>query len=642
MDAPEVVRFSTERYVIEDTSAWQFVDSDVMRKALHECIANRRYNEQDQYPAEKEAKGTEDGQHKATAEKKRMGGTPPSDQLKPGHDQFKEALLDLKKEYTKLLEGMGGEGKHFVLKDASFMHLLDTGGQPSFQDVLPLLLNVPCTYIQVFNAALSLDEPVCITYRSNDHPSDSLQGDKGRNMMLRSFSSMQTMAQKCSRELGSFLQDDSPQPKLRIFVVGTHKDQLKDDRLHEATQDITLFLEGLDGKPYYDFIIWDSKQPFFLINAMGGWDDRASVNRLRECLSCKGSPLKLDVPVMWFIFQEITRRTPKKFFRFQDLEAFCQKCGFIDGKDADSQFRALLQLFSLLGFYSFYNLKGVPDKDNFVCTDSGAFLREVSKLLAVQFMHPTSSRMRTFKDTGILAFEQELFKCLKISQDMDPHWFLEALQHLGIAAHLPCKDRIKKYFIPAVLPQSSAIQDPPASVAPLCLTYTIKDGIFSFTDMPRGVFCRLAVELIREEWKILKHENSRSLLKLREPRKKFEIFLKECPGYISIIPQAVVKFSPPSELHTACKSLISTVKKCLSDSTEDMLGNEFSSHAKLEMGFKCHCGNKDVPHLAIPAHEHEQFLECLLPNSTTQDYTQRQRIWFSSVEGVEVSISWRC
>ena len=78
---------------------------------------------------------------------------------------------------------------------------------------------------------------------------------------------------------------------------------------------------------------------------------------------------------MWFICQEITRRcTEKKFFRVQDLEAFCRKHKFIDGVNAASQFRALLQLFSLLGFYSFFNLEGVPDKDNFVCTDTGVFL----------------------------------------------------------------------------------------------------------------------------------------------------------------------------------------------------------------------------------------------------------------------------
>ena len=400
-------------------------------------------------------------------------------------------------------------------------------------------------------------------------------------------------------------------------------------------------MKGLDGKPYYRSIKWDSGQPFFLVNAMAKEDDRAPVNRLRECLSSEGSSLKLDVPLMWFICQEITRHTRKKFFKLQDLERFCQENGFVDGEDAASQFQALLQLFSLFGFYSFFNLEGIldKDKDNFVCTDRGVFLKEVSKLLAVQFMAPTSSDVDTFKRTGILVFTPEIFLDLEMSQEMDPHWFLCALQHLGIAARLPCKDR-QEYFIPAALPQKAANTDPLASVAPLCLTYEIKEGaVSSNSDMPQGVFCRLAVALIRQEWEILKHENSRSLLRFQcGEHEEFDILLQECPGYIRIIPQAVHEEAPsPSELHTACQSLISTVTQCLSVSAEDVLGNQFSRHVQLAMGFRCHCKEDIVPHLATPSKQ-GTFLRCSLTDRR-QKFSNRQRIWFSPVTQVEVSIS---
>ena len=649
MDTPEVVSFSAEQYVMgESTSAWQLVDSDVMRQALCTCVRNEAYEEKGHYPTQVEAKEPKDGQHEAVVEEQKDV----TGMLTTEEDQSDMAVLD--KHYSQLLQVMSNlqvsqrqfllrlfKGrKQIKLKGASFMHLLDTGGQPSFQDVLPLLLDVPCTYVQVFNAALRLDEKVPITYRCDDDTRVPIEGEElSREMMLRSFSSMQTMAQKCSKQLASFLQEGSPVPQLHIFVVGTHKDQLiKEGRLDEATQDITTFMKGLEGKPYYRSIQWNSsaRQPFFLIDAMGDKDARASANCLRKCLSSEGSPLKLDVPVMWFICQEITRHTPKKFFRLQDLQAFCRNRGFIDGEHADSQFQALLQLFSLLGFYSFFNLKGVPDKDNFVCTDTGVFLKEVSKLLAVQFTDPTSGPMQDFKNHGVVANTPQLFKDLKMNPEMDPKWFLEALQHLGIATRLPCKEQLE-YFIPAVLPQNSAILDPLASVAPLCLTYMIEDGIFSFTDMPRGVFCRLAVELIRQEWKILKRENSRSLLKFQwEELEEFDIFLQECPGYISINPQAVMELSSPSELHTACASLISTVEQCLFISTEDVLGSQFSSHAELAMGFRCHCKEDSVPHLAIPS-KGGKILKCT-QNKSRQVYSNQQRIWFSPVTQVEVSI----
>ena len=657
MDTPEVVtkrsdtEFSCEQYAVGDgTSAWQPVNSDIMKNSLHTCITSKAYEEKNQYPIEVEAKeakegqrealkrqqdqSNEDGQHEAFVEEQKDG------HLLPQQDQSNIALLD--EQYSRLLQEMGGEGVRIRLKDASFIHLLDTGGQPSFQDVLPLLLDVPCTYIQVFDASHSLHERLPITYRPNNHTVVHLDGaDNGQDMMLRSFCSMQTMSQKCSKELASFLQEDSPPPQLRIFVVGTHKDELiKQGRLGEAIKDIKTFLGTLKGKPYYKFIQWDSKgQQFFLINAMAD-NEGAYVNDLRERLSSEGY-LKLDVPVMWFICQEVTRCTPKKFFRLQDLEAFCRKHGFIDGENAASQFRALLQLLSLLGFYSFFDLKDVPDEDNFVCTDRGVFLKEVSTLLAVQFRDPMGAEMEAFKETGILISTQTFFKQLGICQKMDAQWFLKALQHLGIAAHLPCKDGLERYFIPAVLPQSSGSQNPTPSVAPLCLTYTTEEGAGSsrYSYLPQGVFCRLAVELIRQGWKIIAKESTRTLLLFCW--KEFEVFLKESSGYISFIPQVVEKIPTLPELHTRCVQLLDTVRSCLSLSTEAVLGSNFRNVAELAVGFECPCKEVDIPHIAVPS-ETGKSLDCL-ETCRSQPYSNKQHIWFSSadavdgVDGVEVS-----
>ena len=654
MDTPEVVtkrsdtEFSCEQYAVGDgTSAWQPVNGDIMKNSLHACITSKAYEEKNQYPIEVEAKGAkegqhealklqqdqsnEDGQHEAFVEERKDG------HLLPKQDQSNIALLD--ERYLRLLQEMGGEGVRIRLKDASFIHLLDTGGQPSFQDVLSLLLDVPCTYIQVFDASRSLYERLPITYRPDDHTELHSDGaENGRDIMLRSFCSMQTMSQKCSKELASFLQEDSPLPQLRIFVVGTHKDELiKQGRLDEATKDIKTFLGTLKGKPYYKFIQWDSKgRQFFLINAMAG-NEGAYVNDLRERISSKGY-LKLDVPVMWFICQEVTRCTPKKFFRLQDLEAFCRKHGFVDGENAASQFRALLQLLSLLGFYSFFDLKDVPDEDNFVCTDRGVFLKEVSTLLAVQFRDPMGAEMEALKETGILVSTQECFQQLGICQEMDAQWFLKALQHLGIAAELHSKDGCQEYFIPAVLPQSLSTQDPVASVAPLCLTYTIKWGSASYSYLPQGVFCHLAVELI-QKWKICKkEENTRTLLLFRW--REFEVFLTESSGYIRLIPQVVQKISTLPELHTGCVQLLGTVKSCLSLSTEAVLGSNFRNVAELAVGFECPCKEVDMPHIAVPS-ETGKSLDCL-ETCRSQSYSNEQRIWFSSVDGVdgvEVSIA---
>ena len=688
---PEVVTkrstmdFSSEQYAVQEvTSAWQLVSSDIMKNSLYACITCKEYEEKNQYPIEVEAIEAGDvqpealkmpqtnsfalpnpypieGQHgelevEANMDKEVHHKELPDLSLiendpncesnaEDGNGyslskQFQSNIALLGKHYSQVREEMGGEGVRIKLKNASFIHLLDTGGQPSFQDVLPLLLDVPCTYIQVFDASRSLFERIPVTYRPNDHMMVSLDDTEcGRDMMLRSFSSMQTMAHKCSNELATFRQKDSPSPQLRIFVVGTHKDELiKQGRLDEATKEIKTFLEALQGKPYYNSIQWDSKgQQFFLINALSA-NEKAYINDLRERISSEGF-LKLDVPLTWFTCQEVTRCTPKKFFRLQDLEAFCRRYHFIDGENAASQFHALLQLLTILGFYAFFDLKDVPDEANFVCTDRGVFFREVSTLLAVQFSVPKGPEMESFKETGILVFTQKCFKQLGICQEMDAQWFVKALEHLGIAAQLLSKDRLEKYFIPAALPQSSRDKKPTASVAPLCLTYTTEEdtGSSQYSYMPRGVFCRLAVELICRGWKIIAKENTRTLLLFRW--REFEIFLKESSGYISVIPQVVEEISTLPELHTQCVRLRDTVRDGLSLSAKAVLGSNFGSVVELAVGFECPCKEVGINHVAVPS-QTGKSLDCL-GTCKSQPYSNNQHIWFSSldgVHGVEVSI----
>ena len=686
MEIPEVVTISSEQYTVEGgTSAWQLVGDDVIGKSLQACVNTKAYDES-QYP---ELFQHQDGQHQQMEEEDNPYQPAPMDifqkflklcrqlftrqsvspqvesreglqtgpklnsEVRSGcscDDSKIVALLD--KEHSIFLEGMREGHESIKLNDAFFIHLLDTGGQPSFQDALPLL-DAPCTYIQVFNAARDLDQPVPITYRPDDHTEEVLppSTETGWEMMLRSFSSMQTMAYKCSKELASFQQEGSQLPQLRVFVAGTFKDQLvQEDRLKEAAQgiskksrhdkaiwNISRQFKELKGKLYYHYIKWDPDgQPFYLINCMSDQgEDKACINRLREQLVCKGSALKLKVPVMWYICQQITQHVPQKFFMFNDLKAFCLKHQFIDGKNADKQFRSLLKFFALLGFYSFFDLKDVPDEANYVCTDRGMFLKEVSKLLAVQFADPTSTAVERFKETGILVFTPEVFQELGMSQKMDPHWFLKALCHLGIASPLPTRKR-PEYFIPATLPHKSMPQDPAASVAPLCLTYKIKEGVvFSYSDLPQGVFCRSAVALIQYNWVIVEFESTRTLLKFQW--KEFELFLQEQPGYICLIPQ-VVEFSSLSEVQTGCEVLLSTMTTCLSLSTEAVLGSHFSTVAELVIGFKCPCKEVNVPHLAVPSSKGESLICSQLPCRHT--YTKQQHIWFSRIDGAEVSANW--
>ena len=670
---PEVVTVSSEQYAVGGgTSAWQLVSSDVMGRSLRACVTDKAYDE-GQYPELHQRKGNRPRQqvkatattvpHQSTSQAKKkifiQKLTEPLRLVPSAHKSVSHqstsdsgivSILDQK--HSMFLSDFQPHGEFIQLKDASFIHLFDTGGQPSFQDALPLLLDVPCTYIQVFNAASYLDQPVPVTYRPDDHTEESLTPttETGWEMMLRSFSSMHTLAHKSSKEMATFQQEGSQLPQFRIFVVGTFKDQLiEEGRDKEAIQNISKRLSELEGKPYYHCIKKDaSGQPFYLVDNLSSEDDeRAYVNTLREHLSATRSALKLKVPVMWYLCEQFTDSTPQKFIRFQDLKAFCLKHKFIDTKDADEQFRSLLKLFTLLGFYSFFDLKDVPDEANYVCTDKGVFVKEVSKLLAVQFLKaPKCHAVEAFKQDGIISNNAEIFEELGI-MGLDQSWFLAALEHIGLLAcyssasdHTP--DHSPSYFMPIVLPYGKTKLPDCSSVASLCVTFRFHfdDSPSVYTDLPRGVFCRLAVQLSSgpwtdERWYASPTKSDRTTVKFHSG--KFELYLTEAPGFISLTPVLVEKLDEkesPAELHTLLRQLRNTLHESLIPSAEDVMGKEFRQTAEIVFGFECGCGN--VPHLATPATTEGKSLICQATADDRRKSQEKEQIWFSPVDSIEV------
>ena len=639
IDTPEVVNVSSEQYAVEgDASAWQLVDDDVMGKTLCEYIRGKEYSEGPELPQE----------HDTTPHVERKDDPIPHPFAMAITAAKESGGTNVLSKYV-LIERY----KSIKLKDASFIHLLDTGGQPSFQDALPLLLDVPCTYIQVFNAARDLDQPVPITYRRDDHTEESLppSAETGWEMMLRSFSSMHTMAQKRSKELTTFQWVEGQLPRLNIFVVGTFKDQLVEEGRHEeVARDISKRLYKLDGKPYYTCIKEDTtaSRPFYLINSIAEEeDDRASVNSLRKHLFKKESSLKLKVPLRWYICKQYTQGQPRKFFKFQDLKAFCLEHNFIDANGADEQFRSLLKLFSLLGFYTFFDLKDVADEANYVCTDKGVFLKEVSKLLAVQFLQ-VHGAVWEFKKNGVISSNDEIFKKLEILAEVDQSWFLAALEHIGLTArYASATDSSPSYFMPIALPQGKTKLPDRGSVASLCVTFTFRspnNPILVYTDLPRGVFCRLAVELSKgpwapnpRGWEPMPKKSDRTTVKFRSG--KFELYLTEEPGFIRLTPVLVEELKgqePLAELHKLCREMYDTLHKSIIPTAEDVLGEQFHQTAEIVFGFECSCGN--VPHLAILANSKAKTVVCQTNKKERRKLLSRERIWFAPVKNAEVSV----
>ena len=652
MEKPDVVTISAEKYAVEGTSVWLPLTDDKMASSIKSSCQKRQYHATEDSPEDRRgklaqpvieinppsaaSKATSCSSHADTSdtESDSLHLQPPANTADVS--AFHQAHFRLMRDPSL------GEG--ILLNGARFVHLLDTGGQPSFQAVLPLLLDVPCTYMLVFNAAEGLNAPVPITYR----PDDTTVVESGSRpetawaMMLRSLSSAYTLVHNVSGDVRALLVDNHL-PPLRTVIVGTFADQLEQmGNIATATEEINRQIKQLTNKPYYSSLIPNSDgQLFHLVNNLPHHEasertvrEQASINNLREVLSQPAGALNAKIPIGWYHFEVVSRMVDQKFFKFSELLDHAHDLKCITSADP-SQFCSLLQLFHSLGVFTFIDRE---DVSHMVCTDSSVFLQVVSKLLAVEFKVPKCIAVRTFKETGILSLDTSLFNELGISKEVDPVWLLRCLCYLGVAAclSLPSADTLE-YFIPAALPSEDKENvSEYGSVVPLMFAFQFQANAFLSTeDLPHGIFARLAVELANKGWKVVRKKNTR--LVIRFQWKGLDISVVESAGCIRIVPIVSVHAKcSVAKLHERCIAVRSTVEAAIQTAARAVFGSKFTEKAKPIFAFECPC--EVLPsHFAVLS---EDTLVCNL-SSQRQEYSKDQRVWFYPVEGAQVGDAYR-
>ena len=205
-----------------------------------------------------------------------------------------------------------------------------------------------------------------------------------------------------------------------------------------------------------------------------------------------------------------------------------------------------------------------------------------------------------------------------------------------MARYTSTPDHSPSYFMPVALPQGKTKLPDCSTMAPLCVTFTFHspNTPLVYTDLPRGVFCRLAVELSNGPWRPIPQESDRTTVKFHTER--FELYLTEAPGFISLTPVLVEELEGKeklTEMHKLCRQLYDTLYKSVIPSAEDALGNQFSQTTEIVFGFECDC--RKVPHLATPMSSEGKSLICQATQKRNKSL-KNERIWFSPVNGTEM------
>ena len=391
----------------------------------------------------------------------------------PQNTNNSETIRSIKEELDKQVEPSS------EIFDLDWMYLTDSGGQPQFLDVLPLLYRKESLHIVVTRLNEGLDDKPKVRFY-----------DKGKDVYTLpdqlTLSNREIIERTCQIAEAKAA---SGKCVPSVMVVGTYKDKLRifgKARLREINQELAKVHER-----YSHVLIRKSEdEVIFAMNAMApvGKERQKYTEELQECIlkAAEESGEVIDVPLKWFAFHLDLDKTGGIVQKSE-----CYKTGEILGMGRSDVDEALKYL-KKVGFIIYYP----DDLPDLVFTKLHPLISRVSRLITASFITPQSSitapydRLRQkglFNKSLLPTIFEDLYKSQEEFHDND---FLKLLECLKIAVHVGDDD----YFLPSALSLTPPSNDSPFPMSCVPLVYSWDEQI-----LPHGFFLTLVVELLQQK-----------------------------------------------------------------------------------------------------------------------------------------------
>ena len=421
-----------------------------------------------------------------------------------------------------------------------WMYIIDSGGQPAYQELLPLFTRAPSLNIIVLDLTKGAKDEVPFQYRKGDKEYPILSNEKYTNIgyvekVIKSGailpSSILTTKEEPKSEEDKSEEGKSEEPKseegkseepLYYFVVGTHYDkcQLDDGSPNKKFEEVN---GALLNSPLTSNVVTIKYEPEVKVYAINATEEdtkkrEESSKVLCKCISnCGGTSHKFEMRTRWFAF-ELSLLDEAGDNGFLTMEKVYAVGDSLKMNEEDTK-EALTYLHNVTTII--YYPDAYLDK---VFVDPKPILDALSSLLALTYVElsiqdnftkegeaVSLDEVNHLKHKGV--FNKDLINKLKFSFPTDD--FIKLLCHLYVIAEIDDDN----YFIPCALPPytgSSSAEDG----HPLIIVWLDTKKMITIP-VPRGIFPTTIVRLMRQ-----KDQKSQEY-KLIIPQKK-----KEKVGYL--------------------------------------------------------------------------------------------------------------
>ena len=373
-----------------------------------------------------------------------------------------EADTFMKQIYERMSQHKEEISEH--LSKATTVYLIDTGGQPEFHDLLPLLLRGPAFYLIFFSLADSLDDRYVI--RCSYSPSST--SDKG------CYKSAHSIKHVICQMLTSFAhssvkKEDKCSIKPQAFVLATHLDKVSPEQVKAIDEELRKVLEFKNQSPQHEILVDATDRfgtLFVPIDNMSSSDQE--VENLRSFLTdavgkcCKPVP----VPITWLMFHFILRDRyeTKKVCTYEESVELATKCG-INSRDVSD---VLTYIYRKLGTILFY--EDVPALNQLVICNPEVVYEAISSLIFD--LYSSLERNDSARFTGLIS--DRVFRSHISSRFLKADYIIELLKHFRILSPIKPSSQSSavQYFVPCILHSSDSevISDPHPLV--FCFPFT--------------------------------------------------------------------------------------------------------------------------------------------------------------------------
>ena len=401
----------------------------------------------------------------------------------------------------KLLDVSKGTAAKDYVHDLGFIHLIDSGGQPEFLELLPALVSQAFIFFLVFDlrhAAEGLDKE--FSAKNSDgsfyNPPFGVSTISTRDVILQTLASIY--------EMGFHIDSDKMQQVFiqKVLLVGTHSDHVTDvsvrNRIDDAIQKLLV------DTPYYKsgmLVVPKRERPnrrfVYIVNNEFAEDPvfeeiREKVNSILFRDS-GGSNYKKDIPPSWLGFY-LKMRQPggPQVLKYEQCMHIASRCSI---EENDVQ-HVLEFLHKQLGVIKYF--KDVAGLRDIVIADPQLVFDAVSGLIkSVSCNNPnlTPAQREEIQDRGLLSVQviDQLAVQGRVNHPLSLHHLLKLFSHLHIAVPLDAKEYQPEtmYFMPCLL--QCAKPDPlQPTREPLVAELLI---VFDGGYCPKGLFTILAATL---------------------------------------------------------------------------------------------------------------------------------------------------